>query len=185
LAAAAPEPRPVEPVTAPPPEAKPKPKAKTAKPKTAARAATQPRVQTTATPVSAPIRTAPTSGAGRPDAQSTAAPSASARPSPAETATGRELEGAYLATLRRTIEARKYYPRQARRARHEGTVKVRFKVLRDGSFETAEVVDSSGSTLLDAAALETLNRVGRFAPFPNGMGKSYLMVGLPLSYELR
>lgn len=70
--------------------------------------------------------------------------------------------GAFAVILRR-IEAAKQYPEQARRFGHRGTVAVRFRIGPDGRVAAAEVAVSSGSSLLDAASLETVRRA---APLP-------------------
>ncbi len=77
--------------------------------------------------------------------------------------TGRDGTFAYI--LRR-IEAAKHYPEQARRLGHRGTVAVRFRIGPDGAVAVAEVAASSGSSLLDAASLETVRRAGPLPAVP-------------------
>ena len=55
------------------------------------------------------------------------------------------------------------YPRAARRDRIQGRVVMRVRVAADGHAVSAEVADSSGSDLLDRAALAALLRC-RFIP---------------------
>jgi protein TonB len=71
-------------------------------------------------------------------------------------------DGGFTEILRR-IEAAKHYPEEARRLGHRGTVAVRFRIGSDGTVAAAEVAASSGSSLLDAASLETVRRA---APLP-------------------
>jgi protein TonB len=56
-------------------------------------------------------------------------------------------------------------------------VDIRFSVAPDGSVAAMEIVRSSGSALLDAAAEETVRRA---APYPAVPG----WIRLPLSYQL-
>jgi len=56
------------------------------------------------------------------------------------------------------------YPAVARRRGLQGTVTVRVLVGADGSIESADVADSSGSDALDDAALETVRSRWRFVP---------------------
>jgi len=56
------------------------------------------------------------------------------------------------------------YPAVARRRGLQGTVTVRVLVGADGSVESADVADSSGSDALDDAALETVRSRWRFVP---------------------
>jgi TonB family protein len=62
-------------------------------------------------------------------------------------------------------------------------VQVRFRVLRDGSFDDLEVVVGSGSRLLDEAAMQTVNKVSGTVPFPRELPKQALMVSLPITYR--
>jgi TonB family protein len=73
----------------------------------------------------------------------------------------------------RKIEAAKRYPRMARKMGIEGTAVVRFKLKPEGRVEAVEIVDSSGSEILDKASLETVHAA---APFPYKAG--WLKVGI-------
>ncbi len=94
-----------------------------------------------------------------------------------------KLEDEYLHRLWRALERSKFYPRRARRKGMQGSVQVRFRVLRDGSFEGLEVVSGSGSPLLDQAALQTVNKASGAVPFPDKLPKQVLVVSLPISYR--
>jgi protein TonB len=94
------------------------------------------------------------------------------------------VESAYLADVRRAVEAARYYPRRARRLGQQGTVELSFEILADGRIGRAEVQAGSGSRSLDSAALDILDRVGRFAPLPETLGQPSLMVRLPVDYRL-
>jgi protein TonB len=80
---------------------------------------------------------------------------------------------AVLSSILRKLEAAKRYPRIARMMRVEGTAVVRFKLNSEGRVETVEIVDSSGSEILDKASLETVHAA---APFPYKEG--WLKVGI-------
>lgn len=66
--------------------------------------------------------------------------------------------------LRRALR----YPREAGRQRLRGEVAVSFVVSRDGNAGSIRVVKSSGSPILDNAALETVRRAAPFPPIPDG-----------------
>jgi TonB family protein len=87
-------------------------------------------------------------------------PGAGDGPGGAGSGTGR---GGTFAYILGRIEAAKRYPEEARRLGHRGTVAVRFRIGPDGAVAAAEVAASSGSSLLDAASLETVRRA---APLP-------------------
>jgi len=78
-----------------------------------------------------------------------------------------------LSTIIRKIEAAKRYPRVARKMGIEGTTIVRFKIKPDGRVEIAEVIESSGSEILDKASIATVHDA---APFPYKEG--WLKVGI-------
>jgi protein TonB len=78
-----------------------------------------------------------------------------------------------LSQIIRRIEEAKRYPRTARRMGIEGTTVVRFKLKPGGQVETVEVVESSGSDILDEASLKTVRDA---APLPYKDG--WLKVGI-------
>jgi len=78
-----------------------------------------------------------------------------------------------LAKIVGKIEAAKRYPRTARRMGIQGTATVRFKLKPDGQLEKIELLESSGSKILDDASLETVREA---APLPYKEG--WLKVGI-------
>lgn len=78
-----------------------------------------------------------------------------------------------LLEIIRKIESAKRYPKIARKMGIEGTAVVRFKLRPKGQIETVEIVESSGSEILDKASLETVRDA---APFPYKEG--WLKVGI-------
>jgi protein TonB len=72
-----------------------------------------------------------------------------------------------IAEIMRRIEKAKRYPRMARKMGIEGQATVRFRIKADGKVEGVELMESSGSEILDQASLETVQRA---APFPYKAG---------------
>jgi protein TonB len=68
-----------------------------------------------------------------------------------------------VAEIMRRIEGAKRYPRMARKMGIEGRATVRFKLKGNGKIERTELVETSGSEILDQASLETIRRA---APLP-------------------
>jgi TonB family protein len=68
-----------------------------------------------------------------------------------------------LSQIRDRIEGAKRYPRLAMHRGIEGLAAVRFQLAKDGNLAHIELTESTGSSLLDKAALETVQRA---APFP-------------------
>jgi protein TonB len=87
--------------------------------------------------------------------------------------------------VRSLLEKNKIYPQPARSRHEQGTAVVRFTIGADGSIVGISLSRSSGSAILDQAAQETVNRVGRFPPIPGEVQKTSLTVQVPLAYRLQ
>jgi TonB family protein len=72
-----------------------------------------------------------------------------------------------IAEIIRRIEKAKRYPRMARKMGVEGQATVRFKLKGNGRIEKAELLETSGSEILDQASLETVQRAGPL-PYKEG-----------------
>ena len=81
----------------------------------------------------------------------------------------------------------KRYPtsREARLTHPQGTVKLKILIQRDGSVTSVELVNSSGSNLLDNEALRTVKNT-QFPPIPEDAfpGESNHFVIAALLYEV-
>lgn len=86
--------------------------------------------------------------------------------------------GTVYAKLRRSLR----YPSEARRKRIRGEVHVRFTVSRSGNVGSVQVARSSGSPLLDNAALETVRRAAPFPAIPAAAGRSSWSFTVPLMF---
>lgn len=98
--------------------------------------------------------------------------------------TGSLLQG-YLREVRRLLERRKEYPSLAQRLNMQGVAVLQFTIAADGGIAGTRLARSSGHGVLDAAAQETVRRVGRFPPIPPGLGRERLTVEIPLVFQLR
>jgi protein TonB len=67
-----------------------------------------------------------------------------------------EIEPTLLGLIRTMIQESLRYPALAKRLKLEGVVVVSFVLTRDGRVESAEIVQKSGSSSLDAKAIETV-----------------------------
>lgn len=72
-----------------------------------------------------------------------------------------------LTEIRKRIERAREYPSFARQQGVEGIAEVRFRINLDGSLGVSQVVRSSGSALLDEAALATLRRATPYPAYPD------------------
>ena len=86
-------------------------------------------------------------------------------------------------TILRRMEELKRYPAEARLDRIQGKVVLKAIVKSDGNVEAVEVFRSSGHESLGRAAVELLNLAAPFR-FTHSLGKSQMMVKIPMSYRL-
>jgi protein TonB len=86
--------------------------------------------------------------------------------------------GKVVAKLRRALR----YPSEARSGRLNGVVQVRFVVGSSGDVGSVGLAASSGSPILDKAALATVNRAAPFPPIPEGAGRRSWTFTVPLAF---
>lgn len=91
----------------------------------------------------------------------------------------------YKPSLRRLIERQKKYPSRARRRGDEGVVVVSFVVSASGQISNVKVKTSSGSRILDNAAMNTVKKVSGKLPFSADIQQRQLAFNVPLTYRLR
>jgi periplasmic protein TonB len=82
------------------------------------------------------------------------------------------------ALLAAAIERTKNYPRLARERGIEGVVRLRFRLNSSGTVEKIEIVQSSGSEILDSASISAVYRAAPM-PYVNGW------VEIPMKYVLK
>lgn len=73
----------------------------------------------------------------------------------------------YTALVGAWVKKHKFYPERARRREMEGRPSVRFRIDRAGTVLSCELVQSSGRSELDEAALETIRRADPFPAMPD------------------
>jgi protein TonB len=185
---AAATPPPAPPVPGPASEAAPsRPPAAPAEAEPRAPASSPGGPESTATPGGAPAGGAP---AGRSDAGASAGPgghegAALALAVPREGRGGDAGEyGAYLGLLRHRIFEAVRYPSVARRRGLTGTVQVELDIQPSGAISRVVVVASSSHRVLDDAAVEGVQQLGRL-PFPAHVRPRLLRVRLPVVFELQ
>jgi protein TonB len=97
----------------------------------------------------------------------------------------RQQEADYFALVSAHLNRRKTYPVEARRARQQGVVTVRFTVDRQGRVSDVSIRRSSGHELLDSATLDLVQRVAPLPPMPASMPRDRITLSLPIDYSLR
>jgi len=91
-----------------------------------------------------------------------------------------EINGATLGRIRAMIESSLTYPSIARKLRLEGTVTVSFVLKPNGFVENAEILSSSGSSLLDTKAIQTVMALS--GDYPTLQKTAYLKI--PIAFSL-
>lgn len=112
------------------------------------------------------------------DGRSTATGKAGARSSASGNAAVTNYPGKIVSKLRRALR----YPAQAKSQNLRGEVQVSFTVSSGGAVGGVRVVRSSGSPVLDRAAIETVRRAAPFPPIPEGAGRSNWPFTVPLAF---
>lgn len=89
----------------------------------------------------------------------------------------------YAQAVRLAVLAQRSYPQRARRKKLTGTVVVGFRVFTNGTLESARVIASSGHSILDRAAVNAVNSVGRFKPFPDEINRLHWDFEVPVVFR--
>ncbi|WP_245451313.1 energy transducer TonB family protein [Georhizobium profundi] len=103
---------------------------------------------------------------------------ASAQAQAAGNAAVSNYPGQVVTRLRRALR----YPAAARRDRLTGEVHVSFTIAAGGGVSGISVVRSSGSPVLDQAAIETVQRAAPFPQIPQAAGRSSWPFSVPLAF---
>lgn len=91
----------------------------------------------------------------------------------------------YESLLAAHIRSHAYYPRRARSRNIMGSGSVRIRLDRSGKVIRKELQDTSGSSLLDSAILETVKRAEPLPTFPETITAKQLDFVIPIAFELR
>jgi len=140
-----------------------------------------------------PVTLPPPATAAPQPVRAAPAPAAAAAPMPLAPAPGplpgdpraKKAELDYFSLLSAHLNRRKSYPPEAKRAREEGVVTIRFTVDRDGNVSNAAIKRTSGHDLLDLATLDLLRRVAPLPRMPATMARDTVTIALPIEYALK
>jgi protein TonB len=88
---------------------------------------------------------------------------------------------AYRGSVRKALERSKVYPH----SRHSGTVLVKFTVDPSGHLLSHAVAKSSGSKLLDEAAMDAVERAAPFPPMPKEIAGEPMEMKVPYHFRTR
>lgn len=88
---------------------------------------------------------------------------------------------AYLGKLRTHLERSKVNPRTS----IIGTAVVRLTVKSDGELLSRKIIKSSGSQILDNAAIASIEKASPFPPIPSEVGEDTIEVSVPFKFSVR
>ncbi|HDZ4964592.1 TPA: energy transducer TonB [Campylobacter jejuni] len=86
-----------------------------------------------------------------------------------------------LKEIQKAIQQAQFYPRQAKKMRMQGTVKVEFLWKENKTLADLKIIESSGYDLLDKSALESIRKASLNFPQYNGD----LRITLPIIYDFK
>jgi protein TonB len=99
----------------------------------------------------------------------------------------RAVDAYYLQSWRRKVEAvgNLNYPAAARRDQLYGSLRLLVAITPDGDLMEVRILDSSGYTILDDAAVRIVQLAAPFAPFPPEMRKSTDVLEIIRTWQFR
>ena len=124
---------------------------------------------------------APTAATVSPQAAPAPRPAAGAGTDPR----ARQMEVDYRSLVNAYLARRKSYPVEAKKARQEGTVAIRFVVDRNGTISDVRMIRGSGHDLLDRATLDLLQRVAPLPRMPASMQRDSIPMAVAIEYSLK
>ena len=96
---------------------------------------------------------------------------------------GGDIGRAYAAGMRTIIERHKESPSTANGNVMEGRCLIVCIIKRDGTLKHAEIIRTSGNSVLDAAALRSVHKAGRFPAVPEVIPGEELSFDVPLTFR--
>lgn len=90
---------------------------------------------------------------------------------------------AYVRGIQLKISEAINYPYEALRRNWQGTVKLRLRILRNGSLADCDLMESSGHDVFDADAISATRNQAPFMPFPQEMTQEDIVVTVPIVYS--
>ncbi len=90
----------------------------------------------------------------------------------------------FLRAVRERIKQVQRFPPRVRNLDDGASATVRFTLFNNGTVQNPEVTTSSGSTVLDNAALAAVRNAVPYPPFPEGQEANSLRLEIPIVFEL-
>ncbi len=93
------------------------------------------------------------------------------------------IKDRYTSEIRREIEQNLIYPNLAKRLRMQGIVKIKFRVLKNGTITTIKTLNTP-KRLLEKGAIKTLNSIS-LKPIPSELNEQFLDIVIPIEFKLK
>jgi TonB family protein len=90
---------------------------------------------------------------------------------------------AYARMVQTKISKAILYPQTIGGIALAGTVKLKLRILKDGSLNSEEVVESSGNNILDQDAMQAAKTAAPYDAFTTGMEQEDLVFTVPIVYN--
>lgn len=90
----------------------------------------------------------------------------------------------YVKDVQERIAKNVAYPKAARDSKQQGTVDVTLTILKSGALASASVNKTSGHTILDEAAMETVHRLSPYRAFPSETTLKKVTITIPIVFQL-
>ncbi|MCB0392163.1 MAG: TonB family protein [Bdellovibrionales bacterium] len=95
------------------------------------------------------------------------------------------IKAVYIAKLRDQIEARKKYPRIAKKLKQSGKVVIMLEILKNGRILKKQIVEESPFQRLNKAAYQLVAQLESVEPLPEELHLDSWQVFIPVAYVLR
>ena len=86
--------------------------------------------------------------------------------------------------IKNLFQANFYYPTIARRNHWQGTLEISLRILPNGQLTNIQVIKTSGYSILDTAAIDTLKTAHILPLAKDGLNGKYFDLILPIEYRL-
>jgi TonB family protein len=90
---------------------------------------------------------------------------------------------AYARMVQWKISRAIFYPQAAMGNALAGTVKLKLHILKDGSLDSEEVMETSGNTMLDQDAMQAARSAAPYGAFTTGMDQEDLVFTVPIVFN--
>lgn len=84
----------------------------------------------------------------------------------------------------RKIQENRKYPYAAKKRGIEGTVRIVFTIMKDGSLKSVDIVRGSGADILDDEAIGNIRRSAPFPPIPDTISSNEIVKTVNIVYRL-